>query len=104
MAVTSGLRRSGIDVLTAQEDGQQEAEDEALLTRATELDRILFTQDDGLLAVASQWQKHSREFAGLAYCHQLGVGIGRIIEDLALLASCATDDEVRNSVTYVPLK
>ena len=100
-AVTEGLRRRGVDVLTAQEDGNQESSDEALLNRATEVDRILFTQDDDLLAIA--WQKNSREFTGLAYCHQLAAGIGRIIEDLELLALCATDDEVRNCVIYLPL-
>ena len=103
-AVTAGLRRRGVDVLTAQDDGKQESEDEALLNRSTEVNRVLFTQDDDLLAIASQWQKQNREFAGLAYCHQLGAGIGRIIEDLELLALCANDDEVRNCVIYLPLQ
>lgn len=34
-AVTSGLRRRGVDVLTAQEDGQTGADDDSLLDRAT---------------------------------------------------------------------
>ena len=34
-AVTEGLRRRGVDVLTSQEDGTREAKDEALLLRAT---------------------------------------------------------------------
>jgi len=102
-AVTEGVRRRGVDVLTAQEDGNQDSADEALLNRATEFHRILFTQDDDLLTIASAWQKQSREFAGLAYCHQLAAGIGRIIEDLELLALCTTDDEARNCVIYLPL-
>ena len=102
-AVNEGLRRRGVDVMTAQEVGNQESADEALLTRATEVHRILFTQDDDLLVIASAWQKQGREFAGLVYCHQLAAGIGRIIEDLELLALCTTDDEVRNHVLYLPL-
>src|SRR5262249_12908261 len=51
-AITAGLRRRGIDVVTAQEDGGTRLEDTALLERATALQRVLFSQDDDLLAVA----------------------------------------------------
>ncbi|MBI4454815.1 MAG: DUF5615 family PIN-like protein [Acidobacteria bacterium] len=36
-AITDGLRRRGIDVLTVQEDGAQQLDDPALLDRAMEL-------------------------------------------------------------------
>jgi hypothetical protein len=36
-AITAGVRRRGIDVVTAQEDGSQRLEDAALLARATVL-------------------------------------------------------------------
>ena len=42
-AVTAGLRLRGVDVLRAQEDGTGGLPDLALLNRATELGRILFT-------------------------------------------------------------
>ncbi len=42
-AVTDGLRLRGVDVLTALEDGAAELEDPALLDRATELGRVLFS-------------------------------------------------------------
>ena len=42
-AVTAGLRLRGVDVLTAQEDGNRELLDPELLDRATELGRVLFT-------------------------------------------------------------
>jgi Domain of unknown function (DUF5615) len=44
-AVTAGLRLRGVDVLTAQEDGNRELLDPELLGRATELGRVLFTQE-----------------------------------------------------------
>lgn len=34
-SITDGLRRRGVDVLTSFEDGKEEADDEALLERAT---------------------------------------------------------------------
>ena len=36
-SITDGLRRRGVDVLTAFEDGREEEDDETLLERATEL-------------------------------------------------------------------
>jgi hypothetical protein len=35
LAITEGLRRRGIDVLTAQQDGAHRLEDDLLLQRAT---------------------------------------------------------------------
>jgi Domain of unknown function (DUF5615) len=102
-AVTAGLRLRGVEVLTSQEDGTQESDDEAILRRATELGFVLFTQDDDLLAIASRQQQRSQEFSGVVYCHQLGCGIGGIIEDLELLACCADADELHNRVVYLPL-
>ena len=52
-AITTGLRLRGVDVLTAYEDGASELPDPALLDRASELGRVLFTQDDDLLAEAA---------------------------------------------------
>lgn len=51
-AITVGLRLRQVDVLTAYEDGMSEAEDPALLDRAGELGRVLFTHDDDLLVEA----------------------------------------------------
>ena len=52
-AITGGLRLRGVDVLTALEDGASELDDPALLDRAGALGRVLFTQDDDLLAEAA---------------------------------------------------
>ena len=103
-AITEGLRRRGIDVLTSQEDGTREADDESLLQRATELNRILLTRDDDLLAIAADRQRAGRKFAGVVYAHPLGPGIGGVIEDLELLLLCATPHEINNRVTYLPLR
>jgi hypothetical protein len=42
-AITVQLRRRKVDVLTAFEDDTQELPDSELLTRVTELNRVLFT-------------------------------------------------------------
>lgn len=53
-AITVGLRLRGADVLTAYEDGASELDDSALLDRAGESGRVLFTQDDDLLVEAAR--------------------------------------------------
>lgn len=101
--ITAGLRRRGIDVLTSQDDGATELPDEDLLARATELGRVLFSQDDDLLRIASEWQSSGTSFLGVIYAHQLSAGIGRLVQDLELVLVCCEFDELANRVTYLPL-
>ena len=52
-AITRGLRRRGVLVLTSRDDGTERWRDARLLDRATELEHILFTQDDDFLREAA---------------------------------------------------
>lgn len=102
-AITEGLHRRGIDVTTSQEDDTREANDEDLLTRASELERVLFTQDTDLLQIAAERQQSGRQFSGVVFAHQLGSGIGVLIEDLELVARCSEPSELRNQDWHLPL-
>jgi predicted nuclease of predicted toxin-antitoxin system len=102
-AITTGLRLRDVDVLTAQEDGYRTADDDHLLNRATQLKRVLFTQDDDLLAEARLRQVKGIPFAGVIYAHQLRITIGRCIQDLELIAKASEPDEIANRVEYLPL-
>lgn len=104
LAITEGLRRRGIDVLTAQQDGSDRLEDDLLLQRATSLDRALFSQDEDLLAVAAACQAKEVDFPGLIYAHQLGPGIGEIVEDLELMCTCTEAQELRSRIIFLPLR
>jgi len=55
--ITTGLRRRGVDVLTAQTDDATRLPDDVFLERATTLGRVLFTQDEDLIAVAEHRQR-----------------------------------------------
>ena len=102
-AITTGLRLREVDVLTAQEDGRRTVSDDALLERATELQRVLFSQDEDLLAEAKHRQTAGIHFAGVIYGHQLRVSIGDCVRDLELLARAAEPDDLANRVEYLPL-
>jgi hypothetical protein len=62
-AITMGLRLRQVDVITAYEDHAHEIADPDLLDRATSLGRVLFTQDDDLLAEATQRQQAEIDLA-----------------------------------------
>jgi len=90
VAVSNGLRLRGVDVLTAFEDASSKLEDVDLLARAAVLGRVLVTQDEDFLAIATAWLSADREFFGIIYAHQLRVGIGSFISDLELIAKAVT--------------
>lgn len=102
-AITNGLRMRGVDVLTAQQDGFRRATDDRLLDRATELGRVLFSQDDDLLVEAKRRQVEGIEFAGVIYAHQMRITIGRCVAELELIAKLAEPDELANRVEFLPL-
>ena len=104
LAVTEGLRRRGLDVLTSQVDGTDRAADDDLLVRATELGRLLITQDEDFLRIAAQKQARAENFTGIIFATQIGISIGLLVEETELLASCATIEELANRVTHLPLK
>ena len=102
--VTEGLRWRGVDVLTAQEDGTAEFDDPVLLDRATELGRLLFSQDRDLLREAARRQETGEQFAGVVFARQLQVSIGQCIDDLELIAKVGAPEEFAGRVEYLPLK
>jgi hypothetical protein len=102
-AVTSALRLRSIDVLTAQEDGGAEFDDDRLLQRATELGRVLVSQDEDLLREGARRLAENKPFSGIVYAHQLRVTIGQMVEDLALIAAATSMEEWTGKIEYPPL-
>lgn len=81
-AIRDQLRRRGIDVLSALDDGGATLSDAALLERSTGLGRVMFTQDVGFKALAEHYQAEGHRFAGLIFGHQLRGSIGQFVRDL----------------------
>ena len=102
-AITRALVLREVDVLTAQLDGTTEILDPDLLDRATELRRVLFSQDEDLLAEAARRQRAAELFAGVVYAHQLNVTIGQCVNDLEIIAKAGNPDDLANRVEYLPL-
>lgn len=102
-AITLGLRLRGVNVLRVQEDGRMNTDDSLLLDRATELNRVVYSQDDDFLIEAQRRQKAGIPFAGVIYAHQLRVTIGTCIRDLELIAKTCDPEDMANHVEYLPL-
>jgi hypothetical protein len=102
-AVTPALRLRSIDVLTAQEDGAAELGDDRLLQRATELGRVLVSQDEDLHREGARWLSEHKDFSGIIYAHQLRVTIGQMVQDLELIAAASSNEEWSGKIEYLPL-
>lgn len=102
-SITMGLRIRQVDVVTAHEDGHHHVDDSALLDRAVQLQRVLFTRDDDLVAEAVRRQREGVPFAGVIYGHQLRVSIGAAVRDLELIAKAGELEDLANTVQFLPL-
>jgi hypothetical protein len=95
--VTEGLRRKGIDVLTAQEADRCGLSDPEQLAFATTNERIMVTFDSDYLALHQSGTAH----AGVAWCPQRKYGIGALTQLLELLHAVADRDSMRSRVEYL---
>ena len=103
-ATIMALRARGIDVLTAWDDGYDNTDDWRILDRATELKRVLFSQDTDLLTIAVVRQRAGDlSFSGVIYAHQYEP-IKECADDIALILAVCTYDELLGEIRFVPLR
>jgi predicted nuclease of predicted toxin-antitoxin system len=102
-AVTIALRMRSIDVLTAQEDGTAQLDDDRLLQRSTLLNRVLVSQDQDLLREGVRRLRAGKDFSGIVYAHQLQVTIGQMVEDLGLIAMTTSLEDWSGKIQYLPI-
>ncbi len=95
-AVVRGLRRQGVDVLTAFETTMQGASDEVHLALATREGRVLFTQDADLIRLHATGVAHT----GIAYVPQ-HTPLGPIIRGLLLIYEVLDADSMKGKVEFL---
>jgi predicted nuclease of predicted toxin-antitoxin system len=96
-AVADGLRRLGIDVTTTTDAGLLGADDDAQIAFGLVERRVIFSEDDDFLVLASQGVPH----AGLAYCHQNTRSIGQIVRALELIWEVYETAEMANRIEFI---
>jgi predicted nuclease of predicted toxin-antitoxin system len=92
--IVDGLRRRGVDVLTAFEDGADRLPDPQLRDRATAQERVLVSHDEDMIREEVRRQRSGDAFVGVIYAHQLRVTIGQCVNDLELLAKLERPEDV----------
>ncbi|MEX1223359.1 MAG: DUF5615 family PIN-like protein [Pirellulales bacterium] len=102
-AVSECLRLRGVDVLTAQDDGTTRMPDPQLLDRATELGRVIVTQDQDFLVEGAARQAAGVEFRGIVYVHQKRFSIGEFVRELELIGLASEPEDLQNRVQHLPL-
>lgn len=95
--IARGLRRRGVDVLTAQEAGRCGLPDPDQLQFATAQERVVVTFDPDYLALHGSGMAH----AGMAWCRATKYTIGQLIQLLFLLYQVTDRDSMRNYVEYL---
>jgi predicted nuclease of predicted toxin-antitoxin system len=96
-AVAEGLRRRGIDVMTAGEGRLLGASDLAHLEHCRAAGRILFTQDSDFLILASSGIPHR----GIVFSANGTRSIRQMIETLILIDACLYAEDMNNHIEYI---
>jgi hypothetical protein len=99
--IVVGLRRRGIDVVTAGDDGQLSASDSDQITRATALGRILVTSDADFFAIADDLLARQQPFLGMFFI-QPRATIGEAVRIIAESAETLEPPEMENRIEWVP--
>ncbi|HZL37900.1 MAG TPA: DUF5615 family PIN-like protein [Tepidisphaeraceae bacterium] len=94
---SEGLRRHGIDVLTAQEAGRCGFDDRDQLAFATVQERVMVTFDPDYLALHQAGVAHG----GIAWCTERKHNTAGLIQALLLLHGVMDHDSMRNHVEYL---
>jgi hypothetical protein len=94
---SQGLRRHGVDVLTAQEAGNCGLPDADQLAFATAQERVMVTFDTDYLLLHQAGVQH----AGIAWCQEQKHGIGQLIQALLLIHGVLDRPSMCNHVEYL---
>ncbi len=101
--IVNGLRDRGLDIIKAYEDNTSRLKDPALLSRSTELQRVLLTHDKHFFKITANMQKKRNYFHGVIFVPQV-LPIGDAIRDIELIAVVCDEAELLNMLKYIPLK
>ena len=95
-AVALGLRRRGIDVLTAQQAGRLSIPDDEQLEFAAADGRVMVSEDTDFLILHAAGASH----AGIAFAPQ-GTSVGYLVQSLSLLVQILTPGEMISHLEYL---
>jgi|SRR5579884_2005502 len=98
------LQKPDIDVVRAQDVGLEQQKDPVVLDWAAERGRILLTHDvSTMTAFAYDRVRSGQRMPGIFETPQKEALIGKVIDDILLIAECSHEGEWENRICYLPL-
>ena len=98
--IVAGLRRRGVDIVTAADERLLGADDETHLQRASELDRVVVSSDQDFLRLAHQRAEDGADHPGLLFILPR-TAIGVAVRGIALVSQAKTAQDVRSWVEWI---
>jgi hypothetical protein len=100
-AVAEGLKRRGVDAISARDAGNLGLTDEQQLIYASENELPLFTHDADFLQLAHHWAIAGLSHWGINYVHQQKLSMGECIRRLKILSDLFDADDLRNHIEFL---
>lgn len=99
--VARGLRRRGVDVVTASQLQRKELSDVDQLEFVRRTGRVIYTTDRHFLVIVAGWIEEGLEFPGLAYHAQGALTKGQAIQALLLLNEVYDPPDMVNRIEFL---
>lgn len=96
VAVSEGLKRRGVNTISARDAGNLGLSDEEQLAYASKNNLVIVTHDDDFLSIAIEL-----EHTGIAYVHQEKYKVGDLIRRLKLLWETTQSENMMNHVEFL---
>jgi len=98
VAIAEGLKRRGVQALSAKDTGNLGLTDKEQLNYAFKEKVTIFTHDDDFLSLVAQSE---RVHYGIIYAHQLRLSIGECIRRIKTLVQTRTPQEMKNRIEFL---
>jgi hypothetical protein len=99
--IVAGLRRRGVDVHTAAEQGLLAANDDEQMKRATALGRVLVTADRDFLAIVRDLHARGAPFPGMFFIQE-GTPLGTAVRNIADAAEILEPTDMVGWLEWIP--
>ena len=95
-SIIDGLRRRGIEVISAGELEYYGKSDEFHIRKALEMNAVILTHDNDFLMIAERI-----DHSGIIFSHSRNVSIGQCIRRVELIVSVLTNKDMRNHIEFL---
>ena len=101
VGVAAGLKRRGVDAMSALDSDNLGLTDEAQLEYAARKQAVVFTHDADFLRLAQEWAKKKRTHWGIIYVHVDKLSVGECIRRLKEIAEVFDPGDFKDHVEFL---